>query len=87
MSLKDPNERCSNCAFWDPLNAMEGRARAIGLAEARRHGAGLCRLGPPSRVWRYAGNISAVSTQWPITEPDDWCGQMRAVISLLETDE
>lgn len=76
MSLQDPNERCSNCRYWDPLNGMEDRTRTIGWQEAVRHGAGLCRFDPPSRVWRYAGNTSAVSTQWPITEPGDWCGQM-----------
>lgn len=53
---------CNTCEYWKPLSG----ARKL-------HGTGYCKYGPPTTVPN--SSLHIITAMWPITDPDDWCGQ------------
>jgi hypothetical protein len=65
--MKEDTERvCDNCRFWQPTN----------------DGVGQCRRRAPSRIHADCIEPSERSSEgddafrlWPLTAPEDWCGE------------
>jgi hypothetical protein len=65
--VKDNKRACWLCRQWEPGPIPEGEAGPS---------TGWCRKNAPLVT---GGMMSAVETVWPITSPNDWCGQFERI--------
>lgn len=62
---------CNNCRFWQRKADFETRD------VERQLGAGWCYRYPPVPV--YCGAEEEIATYWPVTFPEEWCGEFKKV--------
>lgn len=56
---------CEKCIYWTQLNH-------IGLGQCRKYAPGCHRVVPESKH-----GTEWLVTEWPLTQPDDWCGEYK----------
>jgi hypothetical protein len=64
--------RCSNCSFWSEFTST--------FPTPRDQNRGQCRRNPPVIVYPFELHevLPADYGFWPLTRPDDWCGEFQA---------
>jgi len=75
---------CCDCRFWDPYSFNPGGCSGDDVMDGRgRAQAGGCRRHSPRTAGRPCSSPlhqdSECSVAWPITGPDDWCGDAREI--------
>ena len=69
---------CKNCAYWSDPIIYDVAAAAAHPLEA---GTKFCRRFPPGAEFFQAGGTQKAphwGSQFPITQPDTWCGEFEA---------
>ena len=55
------DDQCETCKYWD----REGGLRIVGRGTK------------PCRRYAPIASTAKVVAQWPLTKPDDWCGEWK----------
>jgi hypothetical protein len=55
---------CVDCVFWEAINDLDDRVRG-----------GYCRRHAPRPVSALRRDAGEVEANWPVTEPEDFCGE------------